>query len=181
MLNGGSLPEEKLDRYLRRANADTYTPVDRTDRLIERLCKEKYIVRNREMDGGEEMVEYIVGPRGKTEIGAFGVAGLVREVYGRQVAGEDSESLTDLERERMRDFEDRLRRSLGFKSRAPQGEGENGDNSADNPNQDDEATQSQAPTQAQRRQSRRQAVNGDQSGAEAEAEAEEEDEDEDED
>lgn len=179
MLNGGSLPEEKLDRYLRRANADTYTPIDRTDRLIERLCKEKYIVRNREMDGGEEMIEYIVGPRGKTEIGALGVAGLVREVYGHGAAGESSDSLTHVERQRIEDFEDRLRRSLGFKSRAPQEEGENEDNDADNPNQDDEGTQSQAPTQTQRRQSQRHAVNGDQSEGEAEDNDEDEDEDED--
>lgn len=179
MLNGGSLPEEKLDRYLRRANADTYTPIDRTDRLIERLCKEKYIVRNREMDGGEEMIEYIVGPRGKTEIGALGVAGLVREVYGHGAAGESSDSLTHVERQRIEDFEDRLRRSLGFKSRAPQEEGENEDNDADNRNQDDEGTQSQAPTQTQRRQSQRHAVNGDQSEGEADDNDEDEDEDED--
>ena len=119
MLNGGSLPEQKLDRYLRRTNADSYTPIDRTDRLLQRLCKEGYIVRNREMDGGEEVIEYMVGPRGKTEIGARGVADLAREVYGyhssrHQTAGGDGE---DVESERAEEFESRLERSLGLRRR----------------------------------------------------------------
>ncbi|OJD15759.1 hypothetical protein AJ78_04016 [Emergomyces pasteurianus Ep9510] len=82
LLSGGSIREQKLDRLLRRVNADNFTPIDRTDRLLARLCKEGYIVRNREMDGGEEVVEYLVGPRGKVEVGVAGVSGLAREVYG---------------------------------------------------------------------------------------------------
>ncbi|KOC16547.1 hypothetical protein AFLA70_459g000900 [Aspergillus flavus AF70] len=118
MLNGGSLPEQKLDRYLARTNADTYTPIDRTDRLLQRLCKEGYLVRTREMDGGEELVEYMVGPRGKMEVGTAGVAGLVREVYGVGNTEEQRE-----------DFEARLARSLGIKVPEPREEEEeqNGD------------------------------------------------------
>lgn len=118
MLNGGSLPEQKLDRYLARTNADTYTPIDRTDRLLQRLCKEGYLVRTREMDGGEELVEYMVGPRGKMEVGTAGVAGLVREVYGVGNTEEQRE-----------DFEARLARSLGIKLPEPREEEEeqNGD------------------------------------------------------
>ncbi|KAB8275310.1 MAGE family-domain-containing protein [Aspergillus minisclerotigenes] len=118
MLNGGSLPEPKLDRYLARTNADTYTPMDRTDRLLQRLCKEGYLVRTREMDGGEELVEYMVGPRGKMEVGTAGVAGLVREVYGVGNTEEQRE-----------DFEARLARSLGIKVPEPREEEEeqNGD------------------------------------------------------
>lgn len=82
MLSGGSIPEQKLDRYLRRVSADNYTPLDRTDKLILRLCKEGYLVRNRDVDGGEEVVEYLVGPRGKVEVGVAGVSGLAREVFG---------------------------------------------------------------------------------------------------
>ncbi|KNG79937.1 hypothetical protein ANOM_011686 [Aspergillus nomiae NRRL 13137] len=100
MLNGGSLPEQKLDRYLARTNADTYTPIDRTDRLLVRMCRDGYLVRMREMDGGEEVIEYMVGPRGKMEVGAEGVAGL-RE-----------------------DFEGRLARSLGMKLPEPREEEE---------------------------------------------------------
>ena len=114
LLNGGSLPEQKLERYLKRTNADTYTPVDRTDRFLQRLCKEGYLIRNREMEGGEEIIEYMVGPRGTVEVGVRGVAGLVREVYGRQgiVEGNDS---TPAERAQMEEFESRLARSLGIR------------------------------------------------------------------
>ncbi|KAJ5157446.1 uncharacterized protein N7482_008546 [Penicillium canariense] len=115
-LNGGSLAEQKLLRYLRRMNADDYTPIDRTDRLLARLCREGYLVRTREMDGGEEVIEYMVGPRGKMEVGSGGVAGLVREVYGRGVQDADGngETLTRAEREEREEFEVRLRRSLGI-------------------------------------------------------------------
>ncbi|KAE8153265.1 MAGE family-domain-containing protein [Aspergillus avenaceus] len=124
LLNGGSLPEQKLDRYLKRTNADTYTPIDRTDRLIQRLCKDGYIVRLREMDGGEEVIEYMVGPRGKMEVGPQGVAGLVREVYGRQRAIDDAEP-TALESEQMKEFELRLARSLGISRPEPREPNEN--------------------------------------------------------
>lgn len=110
-LNGGSLAEQKLERYLARTNADTYTPIDRTDRSLQRLCKEGYLVRTREMDGGEEIVEYMLGPRGKVEVGAGGVSGLAREVYG---CGGGDGDLTATEREEREEFEARLRRSLGI-------------------------------------------------------------------
>ncbi|KAJ5408433.1 hypothetical protein N7509_002316 [Penicillium cosmopolitanum] len=84
-LNGGSLAEPKLDRYLTRMNAETHTPIDRTDKLLQRMIREGYLVRTRELDGGEEQIEFLVGPRGKVEVGTKGVAGLVREVYGRGV------------------------------------------------------------------------------------------------
>lgn len=110
-LNGGSLGEQKLERYLARTNADTYTPIDRTDKFLNRLCKEGYLVRTKENDGGEEIVEYMVGPRGKVEVGSTGVAGLVREVYGHGILG--VEELAGVEREEREEFEARLKRSLG--------------------------------------------------------------------
>jgi hypothetical protein len=111
MLSGGSMPEQKLERYLRRVNAENYTPVDRTDRLLARLCKEGYLVRNRDLDGGEEVVEYLVGPRGKVEVGVKGVTGLARKVYGIGKA-DDAANGGNAEIE---DFEKRLRRSLGIR------------------------------------------------------------------
>lgn len=115
-LSGGSIAEQKLDRYLKRTNADTYTPVDRTDRLLQRLCRDGYLIRNREMDGGEEVIEYMVGPRGKIEVGESGVAGLVREVYGQNSAPSTSTTGTAAtaahEAEQREDFERRLERSL---------------------------------------------------------------------
>lgn len=105
-LSGGSIQEQKLERYLQRTNTDQYTPVDRTDRLLQRMCKDGYLVRNREMDGGEEIIEYMVGPRGKTEVGETGVSGLVREVYGKQVSSDTPpEDLDEI-------FEARLARSV---------------------------------------------------------------------
>jgi melanoma-associated antigen len=71
-----------LERYLKRANADTSTPVDKTDKLLNRMIKDGYIVRIKDSLNGDETVEYRVGPRGKVEVGAEGVAGLVRKVYG---------------------------------------------------------------------------------------------------
>ncbi|KAI9747500.1 MAG: hypothetical protein M1835_002064 [Candelina submexicana] len=97
-LSGGSIAEAKLERYLRRANADQYTPLDKTDKVLARLMKEGYIVRLKDLSGGEEMVEYMVGPRGKVEVGDEGVGGLVRTVYGD--GGED--------------LEGRIQRSLGL-------------------------------------------------------------------
>ena len=111
MLSGGSIPEQKLERYLRRVNAEYYTPIDRTDRLLARLCKEGYLVRNRDIDSGEEVVEYLVGPRGKVEVGVTGVAGLAREVYGIG-KGDDGANGGDAD---MEDFEKRLERSLGIR------------------------------------------------------------------
>jgi len=100
-LAGGTLPEAKLERYLRRTNADQSTPIDKTDKLLQRLIKEGYIVRIKDSSTGEEVVEYKVGPRGKVEIGDEGVMNFVRTVYG---------SGTE-------DLEKRLERSLGFTNR----------------------------------------------------------------
>ncbi|KAJ5678718.1 hypothetical protein N7462_006962 [Penicillium macrosclerotiorum] len=110
-LNGGSLAEHKLDRYLARMNADENTPFDRKDKVMARLRREGYLVRHEEKDGDENRVEYTVGPRGKIEVGTSGVAGLVREVYGRS---EGDGNGTQAEREDRAEFEAKLRRSLGI-------------------------------------------------------------------
>ncbi|KAE8162051.1 MAGE family-domain-containing protein [Aspergillus tamarii] len=159
LLNGGSLPEQKLERYLARTNADTYTPIDRTDRLLQRLVRDGYLVRLREMDGGEEVIEYMVGQRGKMEVGTVGVAGLVREVYG-------SGNMTAEQRE---DFEARLARSLGIKQPEPREEGE-GEGEGEEQNGDVEGD----GTQRRQSQRRRRAE-------EEEEEEEEEDDDDDDD
>ncbi|KAI1970464.1 hypothetical protein LOZ55_006534 [Ophidiomyces ophidiicola] len=117
-LSGGAMAEQKLDRYLRRVGADAYTPVDRTDRLLARMCRDGYLVRNRDVDAGEEIVDYHVGPRGKVEVGAHGVAGLARVVYGfgatsrrGRPEGEGEDAAAEEE-----EFEQKLRRSLGVSS-----------------------------------------------------------------
>ncbi|KAF2395541.1 MAGE-domain-containing protein [Trichodelitschia bisporula] len=96
-LSGGSLGEAKLDRHLRRVNAESHTPVGSTDEVLKRMVREGYVVKIKDSSGGEEVVEYIVGGRGKVEVGEEGVAGLVRAVYGGDV-----------------DVEKKLERSLGL-------------------------------------------------------------------
>ena len=83
-------------------NADNYVlNGERTDNVLKKMERQGYIVKVRERDGGgEETVDYIVGPRGKAEVGERGVAGVVRGVYGKNDLQED-----ELER--------RLVRSLG--------------------------------------------------------------------
>ena len=98
-LAGGQLPEAKLERYLRRANADQSTPIDRTDKMLNRMVKEGYIVRIKENVDGEETIDYRVGPRGRVEVGEAGVATMVKIVYG--------DSATE-------GLEKRIERSLGL-------------------------------------------------------------------
>ncbi|KAF2785839.1 hypothetical protein K505DRAFT_330761 [Melanomma pulvis-pyrius CBS 109.77] len=102
MLSGGRLSEMRLDRFLKRMNADDTTPVDSKDRLLARMIKDGYIVRIKDSSSGEDVVDYMVGPRGKVEVGQDGVADLVRMVYG---AGATEE------------VERRLARSLGISER----------------------------------------------------------------
>ena len=115
-LNGGTLAEQKLERYLARMNADQYTPIDKTDKHLQRLVKEGYIIRHRQVDSGEEIVEYILGPRGKVEVGTGSVADLVREVYGYghgTATSGDQEGSSQFPGARQ-EFETRLRRTLGM-------------------------------------------------------------------
>ncbi|ERF70567.1 hypothetical protein EPUS_07864 [Endocarpon pusillum Z07020] len=101
LLNNGSLPENKLERYLKRANADQWTPILSTEKLLQKLVKEGYLEKRRDTSSGEEIIEWVVGPRGKIEVGERGVQGFVRAVYGG--SGEEDEEL-----------ERKLERSLGL-------------------------------------------------------------------
>ena len=89
-LSGGQLPQARLGRILQRMNADQNVPIASTEDLLKKMEKQGYIVKITEQQGGEDVTDYIVGPRGKTEVGSDGVAGLVRRVYG-QSAPEDIE------------------------------------------------------------------------------------------
>ncbi len=112
-----TISESRLEKHLKRMNADNYVLAgEKTEKVLKRMEKENYIIKVRERDGGgEESIEYVVGPRGKVEVGERGVAGLVRNVYGKKDAEGD-----ELER--------RLVRSLGDvviekKNRRPDEEG----------------------------------------------------------
>ena len=98
-LSGGSIGEAKLERYLKRTNADQSTPIDKTEKLLARLCKEGYLVKVKDSSAGEEIVEYMVGPRGKVEVDVDAITGMARTVYGEGA---------------MDDLDDRVRRSMGL-------------------------------------------------------------------
>jgi hypothetical protein len=101
LLNGNQLPNAKLERYLKRMNADINTPIEKTEALLAKMIRQGYVVRVKEMVGNEDIVEWMVGPRGHVEVGSRGVLGLVRGVYG---VDEDADE----------ELEGRLRSSLGI-------------------------------------------------------------------
>jgi hypothetical protein len=113
-LNNGVLPEAKMERYLKRVNAETYTTVGATDKVLARMVKEGYVEKRRDTSTGEENIEWVVGPRGKVEVGIKGVMGLVKGVYGFQGKDDDAD-VADEEEELNR----KLRRSLGIKEDRP--------------------------------------------------------------
>ncbi|EXJ64294.1 hypothetical protein A1O7_00630 [Cladophialophora yegresii CBS 114405] len=135
-LNASSITDQKLERYLKRVNAETYTPVGSKEKLLQRMMKEGYIDKRRDTSSGEEVIEWVPGPRGKVEVGVQGVMGLVRTVYGHGAVelsrdttggrrrdgagGEDEEAEDDVEPGRLVKIEEdelnaRLSRSLGIK------------------------------------------------------------------
>lgn len=99
-LSGGTLPDAKMDRYLRRVNMEDSTPVSgfgKTEQLLKRLEKDGYVYKVREPTGtGDDDVYWVVGPRGKTEVGDEGVRGLVKVVYGEMGEGADEELETKI-------------------------------------------------------------------------------------
>ena len=94
-LNANSLPTTKLDRYLGRVNLETYSPLEglSVERLMARMMREGYVEKRKEGGPGEEEVYWVVGPRGRVEVGERGVVGLVRGVYG--VSGEEAGAAAD--------------------------------------------------------------------------------------
>ncbi|KAK6441931.1 hypothetical protein LTR95_001819 [Oleoguttula sp. CCFEE 5521] len=107
LLSRGQLADTRLERYLKRLNLSTTTPLADTTTpvLLKRMEKDGYINRIREQGpGGEEDVSWTAGPRGRVEVGDRGVGGLVRGVFG----GVDEED-EELER--------RIARSLGIGER----------------------------------------------------------------
>lgn len=100
--DGSRISEGKLERYLKRCNADNYVlNGEKTENVLKKMEKQNYIVKIKEREpGGEEIIDYVVGPRGKVEVGEKGAAALVKTVYGKR----------DIE---MEELEDKLEKSLG--------------------------------------------------------------------
>lgn len=81
-LNGGTLAEPKLDRYLKRMNADVNMPMEKTEVVLQKMIKQGYLIKIKDRVGDEEITEWMVGSRGRVEVGNRGIQGLVSEVYG---------------------------------------------------------------------------------------------------
>lgn len=100
-----------MERYLTRLNLQDNTPLDgfeKTERLLKRVEKDGYVVKVKESAGGEETVDWVVGPRGKVEVGEDGVGGLARAVYG------------DMDEEDEEELDRKIARSLGVGERKPE-------------------------------------------------------------
>lgn len=152
------MPEDKLTRQMRRMNADRNSPIGSTDELYKRMVKDGYIVKHvdRAAPGEEANVDWMVGPRGKVEVGEEGAGGLVRAVYGGSVD----------------DLESRLDRSLGISGRMASAEESRRKNAEAN---ETNATQTQTQTQARRKSGRRATQRRGESSEEEEEESEEDD------
>ena len=83
-LSGGEITEPKLKRHFQRLNVDNKLGPEKTDDVLTKMEKSGYVVRRVENISADhdKNVSWLVGPRGKEEIGPEGVAGVVREVFG---------------------------------------------------------------------------------------------------
>ncbi|KAF7898764.1 hypothetical protein EAF00_005210 [Botryotinia globosa] len=106
-----TMTDSKLMSVLRKLNAETNLPLDKTSLILKKMMQQNYITRTIERNDGEELIEWRVGPRGRMEIGSKGVQGLVKEVYGEHAP---------------EDLDKRLERSLGLGKRKAT-HGENGE------------------------------------------------------
>lgn len=163
-------------------NADDYVlGGEKTEKVLKRMEREGYIVKVCERDGGgEESIDYVVGPRGKAEVGEIGVAGVVRTVYGKRDVEAD-----ELERKLVRSLGDVV---IDKKRRKAVEEGEDGgdgggnvENDGGNDDEGDVSRRDEGPparrVSARSRRSRNE-VEDDEEGEEEEEEEEEDDDDE---
>jgi hypothetical protein len=112
-LNGRVLPASKLNRYLRRMHADEWTPIDKTEKVLQMMQRHGYIIRVKDANSEDVAYDYHLGPRAKVEIGEEGVKGLIQTVYGDNVP---------------EDFDAKFKRSVGVEIKANfQEEGEDGE------------------------------------------------------
>ncbi|QSZ34642.1 hypothetical protein DSL72_007496 [Monilinia vaccinii-corymbosi] len=107
-----TMTDSKLMSVLRKLNAETNMPMDKTSPILKRMIQQNYITRTVEKNDGDEVIEWRVGPRGKMEIGTKGAQGLVKEVYGAEAP---------------EDLDKRLDRSLGTRKRKATHENVEGD------------------------------------------------------
>lgn len=83
VLSGGTIDETQFMRFLRRAHAEEDTPLGTTEKLLQRMHKDGYIVKTKKTSvGGEESFEYMVGPLGKVEVDKHAIANNIRKIWG---------------------------------------------------------------------------------------------------
>jgi hypothetical protein len=103
-------------------------PSEQTEVVLQRLVRQGYLVRATAggEDGGEESVAWHVGPRGRVEVDAEAVAGVVRTVYGD--AGGEA-------------LERKLATSLGVNPRIPERQDDGGNEDAEGEEEEEEQEQ----------------------------------------
>lgn len=85
-LNGGELSNVKFNDYLKRMNADTNLPFDKTENVLNKLVKQGYLDKVVERsDGDEDTVIWHVGTRAKVEVPPESVAAFVKQVWQRDI------------------------------------------------------------------------------------------------
>lgn len=90
---GGTIQDARLTHHLKSMNLDMNTPVGKTEDVLKRMISQGYIQKIVERNENDETIDWIVGPRGKVELAAKGIRGLVLEIYG----GEDQEVRKDVD------------------------------------------------------------------------------------
>ncbi|KAK6331138.1 hypothetical protein TWF696_003207 [Orbilia brochopaga] len=101
-LSNRSIGENLLKRHLRKFGIDDRIAVEgnretgRVENILAKLVKDGYLVKLRDevVPGQEQTFTYVIGPRGKLEMGREGVLAYVRRVY----EGADGEVEENLER-----------------------------------------------------------------------------------
>ena len=173
---GGTISESRLEKHLKRMNADQFVLGAKTDKdVLTRMQREGYIIKVKERDtGGEETIDYVAGPRAKVEIAEGGVAGLVRKVYrGRDV------DMDELERRLARNLGEGVSRKPDADAKEEEDENGEGDGEANGTVNGEDANGREEPSERPRRRSgRRRRVEEEQDEEEGEEEEEGEDEEE---
>ncbi|BFZ63797.1 hypothetical protein YB2330_004929 [Saitoella coloradoensis] len=81
MLNGRTLSEDGLYRYLTRLQINDETICGQTSDILAKMVRTGYLTKARDPASDENKQDYHLGPRAKKEIGMDGVVTLVKEVY----------------------------------------------------------------------------------------------------
>ena len=155
------MAEGRLESALARVNVDNYfLNGERTENILKRMERQGYIVKIRERDGGgEETVDYMVGPRGKAEIGERGVASMARRVYAKKDAERD-----ELDRKLVRSLGDVV---LDKKPGEGAEDAEAGDAQQETGQEQDERPEGRGRGKGGRRQSKRTSARRNQAAREA--------------